>query len=67
MSAYVIYPGDVLDEAGDQTYKQVVEPNILAAGGCYVVRGGDAQLLERTLPAGRSVILEFPSRQSALD
>jgi uncharacterized protein (DUF1330 family) len=55
------------DELGYQAYKEAVEPNILAAGGRYVVRGGDAELLEGTLPARRSVILEFPSRQSALD
>ena len=60
MSAYVIYLGDVLDEARHQSYKEAVEPNILAGGGRYVVRGGDTDLLEGTLPAGRSVILEFP-------
>jgi uncharacterized protein (DUF1330 family) len=41
-------------------------PSILAAGGKYVLRGGDAEVLEGEAPAGRTVVLEFPSRQAAL-
>lgn len=66
MKAYVIYLGDILDEARYQIYKDRVAPNIAAAGGKYLVRGGDAKLLEGELPASRTVILEFPSRQAAL-
>lgn len=67
MSAYVIYLGDILDETAYQAYREAVEPDILAAGGRYVVRGGDPELLEGNLPASRTVILEFSSRQAALD
>ena len=66
MKAYVIYLGDILDEARYQMYRENAAPNITAAGGKYVVRGGDATLLEGELPASRTVILEFPSRQAAL-
>jgi uncharacterized protein (DUF1330 family) len=66
MSAYVIYLAEILDPDGYLAYKERVEPNILAAGGTYVIRGGDVDLLEGTLPAERTVILEFPSRHAAL-
>ena len=67
MAAYVIFLGNVLDETQYQKYKEVVEPNILAAGGRYLVRAGQTQLLEGALPASRTVILEFPSMASALE
>lgn len=67
VKAYVIYLGDIVDEARYQIYKENAAPNIAAAGGKYVVRGGDTEVLEGQLPATRTVILEFPSRQAALD
>ena len=66
MKAYVIYLGDILDETRYQIYKENAAPNIAAAGGKYLVRGGDTGLLEGQLPAARTVILEFPTRQAAL-
>ncbi len=66
VKAYVIYLGDILDIARYQIYKENVAPNIAAAGGKYLVRGGEIELLEGQLPAGRTVILEFPSRRAAL-
>lgn len=66
MKAYVIYLGDILDVARYELYKENVAPNIAAAGGKYLVRGGETELLEGQLPASRTVILEFPSRQAAL-
>ena len=67
MTAYVIYQGNVLDEERYEEYKRQVSPNIAASGGRYVVRGGDATALEGELPAGRTVVLAFPTRQAALD
>ena len=67
LTAYVIYQGNVLDEERYEEYKRQVSPNIAAAGGRYVVRGGDATALEGELPAGRTVVLAFPTRQAALD
>ena len=58
---------DVLDPTQYEEYKARVAPNIVAAGGRYVVRGGDATVLEGELPAGRTVVLAFPTRQDALD
>jgi uncharacterized protein (DUF1330 family) len=67
LSTYVIYQGDVLEVTRYEEYKKQVEPNIVAAGGRYLVRGGDPYALEGDLPASRTVILEFPNRRAALD
>ena len=67
MAAYVIYQGEVLDLARYEEYKSKGAASILAAGGKYLVRGGDVEVLEGEPPADRIVILEFPTRQAALD
>lgn len=67
MAAYVIYQGEVLDPARYEEYKSLAAASIIAAGGRYVVRGGDAEALEGDAPAGRTVVLEFPTRQAAID
>jgi uncharacterized protein (DUF1330 family) len=65
--AYVIYQGEVLDPMRYDEYKDKAAASILAAGGRYVVRGGDVEVLEGEAPAGRTVVLEFPTRQAAID
>ena len=67
MTAYVIYQGEVLDPVRYDAYKVKAAESIIAAGGRYVVRGGDVEVLEGDAPAGRTVVLEFPTRQAALD
>ena len=67
MAAYVIYQGEVLDAERYDEYKTKAAASILAAGGRYLVRGGDIEALEGEAPAGRTVVLEFPSMQAALD
>jgi len=67
MAAYVIYQGEVTDAARYDEYKVQAAESILAAGGRYVVRGGDVEVLEGDAPAGRTVVLEFPTRQAAID
>jgi uncharacterized protein (DUF1330 family) len=65
--AYVIYEGEILDPQRYKDYKEAVAPNIASAGGRYIVRGGNPEVLEGQPPTRRTVILEFPSRQAALD
>ena len=48
-------------------YKVLAADSIHAAGGRYIVRGGEVDLLEGAEPEGRTVVLEFPTRQAALD
>ena len=67
MPAYVVYQGEVFDQQQYDVYKVKAAESILAAGGRYVVRGGDVEVLEGEPPAGRTVILEFPTRQAAID
>jgi uncharacterized protein (DUF1330 family) len=67
MTAYVIYQGEVVDPERYEAYKAQAAPNIMAAGGRYLVRGGDVVVLEGGSPAGRTVVLEFPTMKSAID
>jgi uncharacterized protein (DUF1330 family) len=67
VAAYVIYQGEVLDAKRYDEYKTKGAASILAAGGRYLVRGGDIEVLEGEAPAGCTVVLEFPSKQAALD
>ncbi len=67
MAAYVIYQGEVTDPGRYDEYKTQAAASILGAGGRYVVRGGEVEVLEGDPPVGRTVVLEFPTRQAALD
>jgi uncharacterized protein (DUF1330 family) len=67
MPAYVVYQGEVLDAERYEQYKVKAAASIAAAGGKYIVRAGDVEVLEGDPPAGRTVILEFPTRQAAID
>jgi len=66
MAAYVIFQGEIIDPVRYEDYKTAAAASIAAAGGRYIVRG-DVEVLEGDPPVGRAVILEFPSRQSAVD
>jgi uncharacterized protein (DUF1330 family) len=67
MPSYVIFQGDVTDRVRYEEYKKAAGPNINAAGGTFLVRGGAAVALEGDLPATRTVVIEFPNRQAAVD
>ena len=66
MAALVIYQGEVLDPARYEAYKALAAESIHAAGGRYLVRGGEMEVLEGEPPPGRTVVLEFPTRQAAV-
>ena len=61
MPAYVIAMVDVKDPVRYEDYRRLVLPTITAYSGRFVARGGRTELLEGQLPAGRLVIVEFPS------
>jgi uncharacterized protein (DUF1330 family) len=67
VAAYVIYQAEVLDPERYEEYKTKAAASILASGGRYLVRGGEVEVLEGDAPAGRTVVLTFPTMQSALD
>jgi uncharacterized protein (DUF1330 family) len=65
MPAYVIYQGEVLDPERYEEYKGRAAASIANAGGRYVARGGDIDVLEGDAPPGRTVLLEFPDMAAA--
>jgi uncharacterized protein (DUF1330 family) len=67
MPAYVIAMVDVKDPVRYEDYRKLVLPTITAFGGRFIARGGRTEVLEGTLPAGRMVIVEFPSLERAKD
>jgi uncharacterized protein (DUF1330 family) len=67
VAAYVVYQGEVTDPARYDEYKTKAAASIVAAGGRYLVRGGNIEVLEGEAPAGRTVVIEFPTMQAALD
>lgn len=66
MTAYVVYLGEVTDPRRYEQYKLQAAAAIAAAGGRYIVRGGEVTALEGEPPASRTVILEFPDRAAAV-
>lgn len=67
MAAYVIYQGEIVDPERYDEYKTKAAASIAAAGGRYIVRGGSVEVLEGDSPAGRTVVLEFPTMKAAID
>ena len=62
---YVIVEIEVTNPEAYEGYKTAVAPMVAAAGGRYLVRGGKAEAREGAPPAGRVVILEYPSFDEA--
>jgi uncharacterized protein (DUF1330 family) len=46
-------------------YRDRVAPNLAAAGGMYVVRGGDVEVLEGSWKPNRIVVVRFDSAEAA--
>lgn len=67
MAAYVVVQIDVQDQEKYETYKQMVAPLVAAFGGQYLVRGGEAEVLEGEWLPKRLVIIQFPSVEQAKD
>lgn len=62
---YVIVEINITDPEGYEGYRAAVAPMVAAAGGRYLVRGGKAEGREGAPPAGRVVVLEYPSFEAA--
>jgi uncharacterized protein (DUF1330 family) len=59
MAAYVISEVDVHDPAAFEAYRALAAKTIAQYGGRYLVRGGEAELLEGGPPPKAIVIVEF--------
>lgn len=66
MAGYVIAIVDVTDVEGYQAYSRQVPATIAQYGGRYLVRGGTMEVREGEWPGPRTVILEFPTLERAL-
>lgn len=65
MAGYIIARIDMINPEGMKAYQEAVAPAVAAAGGKYLVRGGEVYGPD---PDGRRlVVLEFPSKQAAKD
>lgn len=62
---YAVAEISVHDAEGYKAYVAAVTPLVEKFGGTYLVRGGQAVAREGAPPAGRVVILEFPSVAAA--
>lgn len=61
MPAYLHGEIEITDSDAYEEYRRQVPAMIAAHGGRYLVRGGDAELLEGEGPLLRQIVLEFPS------
>ena len=59
---YVIFDVDIWDVERYRTYMEQVRPELEAAGGRYLVRGGEHTVYEGDWQPSRLVLLEFPSQ-----
>ena len=65
MAAYVIYQGEVIDPDRYEHYKSEASASIAAAGGTYLVQGGEVEVLEGAPPPSRTVVVEFANLRRA--
>jgi|SRR5947208_733613 len=65
MKAYALALVDVNDPAAFAAYAAGAPATVAAFGGRYLVRGGNKQVLEGSLPPGRLLVVEFPSAEQA--
>ncbi len=65
--AYVVHEIVVHDPDGFAAYASQSPATVEAFGGRYIVRGGNGVSLVGAPPEPRTVVIEFPSRQAALD
>lgn len=63
--AYVIGEVNVTDPATYKTYAEKTSPIVAKFGGIYIARGGQTVPVEGAGPAGRIVVIEFPSLAAA--
>lgn len=65
MKAYVIVDITIRDHNRYEDYKKLTPASLVPFDGQFVVRGGNAEVLEGDWQPGRIVVLEFPSVEKA--
>ena len=67
MSAFVLVEVIIQDPAVYEEYKKLTPGSVEAYGGKFVIRGNPVQVLEGAWNYDRLVVLEFPSKEIALE
>lgn len=62
----IVEVSEIHDPESYEAYRPLAAATVAAHGGRFIVRGGPAQRLEGEGPAGRSVVIEFPSLEAAI-
>jgi uncharacterized protein (DUF1330 family) len=65
MPAFIIVETDIQDPDQYERYKEATPAAVAAAGGRFVVRGGDIAVLEGDWNPRRLVVLEFENLDAA--
>ncbi|TDH22980.1 DUF1330 domain-containing protein [Segetibacter sp. 3557_3] len=65
MPAYVIVNVNIHNPEGYEDYKKLTPASLLPFNGKFIVRGGQAEVLEGNEAPGRVVVLEFPDVAAA--
>jgi uncharacterized protein (DUF1330 family) len=63
--AYVVADIRVINPEGYKAYLSAISPVVKKYGGAYIARAGRTATVEGSPPAGRVVIIEFPSFAAA--
>lgn len=67
MTAYVVFDVNIRDGARFQDFMKGVKPEVEAAGGKYLARGGAFKVYEGDWKPDRLVLFSFPSLQAFQD
>jgi uncharacterized protein (DUF1330 family) len=65
MRAYILAEIEITNPDGYKEYTTTVPATIEKYGGRFLVRGGQAHVLEGEWPARRRVLIEFPTMEAA--
>ena len=67
MAAYILAEIEIVNAEGYKEYTKVVPGTIAQYGGKFLHRGGGIDVLEGDWPQRRRVIIEFASKERALE
>ena len=65
MPAYLIVEVEIHDATEYENYKKLTPASLVPFGGRFVVRGGQAEMLEGDRKPARVVVVEFPTAEKA--
>ena len=67
MAAYVLAEIEITNPEGYKEYTKLVPGTVAQFGGKFLHRGGTVHVFEGDWPQRRRVIIEFPSKERALE